>query len=574
MSISKDFDAIVIGSGITGGWAAKELTQRGLKVAMIERGRMVEHGTDYATETLAPWEFDYRAQRDPAATHEGLAGYGMSNANLNGASSLYPLTEAPGFFVAPEDHPYQTPQDAPFNWTRAYVMGGRSLVWGRKCFRMSDLDFTANKLDGHGTDWPIRYADLAPWYDHVESFIGVSGSTEGIAHLPDGQFQPPMALNHVEQKFKEWMEAHYPGRKFIPSRLANMTEAKPDEGRSNCQYRNLCARGCSFGAYFSTQSSTLPAAQATGLLTVLTDSRVVSIEHDPATRRASGVRVRNTATGATTTVTGRTIFLCASSFNSTALLLQSTSEAFPTGLGNTSDVLGRYIMDHASGVQVVAHVPGYQDRNYTGFRPTNHFIPRFRNVGGDTSPAFLRGYGIQLDAARANWEAGAFGAGIGDDLKRKARQRGDWRLRFNLFAETLPDAENRLTLDPAARDKDGIAQIRVALRFGANERKLLDDAIAQSVEMAEGFGATVVSRPGEGYAIKGAIHEMGGVRMGRDPATSMLNGFNQMHAVENVFVTDGSAMASSAWQNPSLTYMAMTARAAAYAVDEIKQGKI
>lgn len=573
MNGSTDFDAIVIGSGITGGWAAKELTQRGLKVAMIERGRMVEHGTDYATETLAPWEFDYRAQRDPAATRSGLGSYGMKNANLNGASSLYPLTDAPGFFVAPEDHPYQTPQDAPFNWTRAYVMGGRSLVWGRKCFRMSDLDFTANKLDGHGTDWPIRYADLAPWYDHVENFIGVSGSVEGIAHLPDGQFQPPMALNHVEQKFKQWMEARYPGRKFIPSRLANMTEAKPEEGRSNCQYRNLCARGCSFGAYFSTQSSTLPAAQATGRLTVLTDSRVVAIDYDPTSRRASGVRVRNSVTGATMTVTGRTIFLCASSFNSTALLLQSTSAAFPDGLGNSHDVLGRYIMDHASGVHVVAHLAGYKDRNYTGFRPTNHFIPRFRNVGEDQSP-FLRGYGIQLDAARANWEAGAFGAGIGDALKHKARQRGDWRLRFNLFAETLPQADNRVTLDTGTLDKDGLAQIRVALRFGANERKLLDDAIAQSIEMAEGFGATVVSRPDADYVIKGSIHEMGGVRMGRNPQTSMLNGFNQMHTVDNLFVTDGAAMASSAWQNPSLTYMAMTARAAAYAVAAMKHGTI
>lgn len=573
MTMPMDFDAIVVGSGITGGWAAKELTERGLKVAMIERGRMVEHGADYATETLAPWEFDYRAQPDPARSHPGLAGFGMSNANLNGASSLYPLTDAPGFFVPPGEHPYQTPEDAPFNWVRAYVMGGRSLVWGRKCFRWSDLDFAANKADGHGADWPIRYADLAPWYDHVEKFIGVSGSVEGIDHLPDGHFQPPMPLNHVEAKFKEWMEARYPGRRFIPSRLANMTEAKPDEGRSNCQFRNLCARGCSYGAYFSTQSSTLPAAQATGRLTVLTDSRVVAIDHDPATGRATGVRLHNTATGAASTVRARIVFLCASAFNSTALLMRSTSAAFPTGLGNTHDVLGRYIMDHASGVQVVAQVPGFLDRNYTGFRPTNHFIPRFRNVDGDSAP-FLRGYGIQLDAARANWEAGAFGAGIGADLKARARERGAWRLRFNLFAETLPDAANRLTLDPARPDVDGEPQIRVELRFGTNERALLDDAIAQSVAMAEGFGARVVSRPAEGYAIKGAIHEMGGVRMGRDPATSMLDGFNRMHAVPNLFVTDGAAMASSGWQNPSLTYMALTARAAAHAVELMQQGTI
>lgn len=572
MSGTQDFDAIVVGSGVTGGWAAKELTEQGLKVLMLERGREVVHGQDYNAEWLSPWEFPWRGVPQPGETKAGMEGVRLSTAAFVGGS-LRSATEDPGFFVDPLDDPYDTPQDAPFNWIRSYQTGGKSLTWGRKAFRWSDLDFAANAADQSAIDWPIRYADLSSWYDKVEDFIGVAGTMEGIPHLPDGKFMPPIPLNHVEQAFKEKIESVFPDRKFIPARLANLTKDKLEQGRSRCQSRNICARGCSFGAYFSTQSSTLPAAQATGLLTVVNDARAVSIDHDAVTGRATGVKVLNTRTGARTSYTGRMIFLCAGAFNSTGLLLASKSEAFPAGLGNNHDVVGRYLMDHASTDQITADVPGYLDRNYTGFRPTNHFMPRFRNVGDDQH-SFLRGYGLQIDAARGNWENGAFGSGVGAELKSAMNRRGGWRLRIRAFAETLPYADNRLTLSQTEVDADGLPRFRIALSFRENERALLKDANAESLKMLDVFGARVTSQPPEDFSMFGSIHEMGGARMGKDPTSSVVDETNRMHAAPNVFITDGACMTSSGWQNPSLTYMALTARAAANAVTMAQQGAI
>jgi choline dehydrogenase-like flavoprotein len=568
-----DFDAIIIGSGITGGWAAKELTGRGLKVAMIERGRPVIHGEDYGAETLAPWDYEWRGLGDPGIDPAGMSRIPLGIAGLTGVSERVQTPGVAPFLVDPRDFPYQTEGDQPFHWTRGYQLGGKSLAWGRKSFRWSDLDFGANARDGHGVDWPIRYADVAPWYDMVERFIGVAGSSEGLPQLPDGEFLPAIPLNAVEQAFKEKIEEQFPGRKLIPSRVANLTQDRPEQGRTRCQSRNICARGCSFGAYFSSLSGTLPVAEATGRLTTLTNSRAVRIDHDPATGRATGVRVLDTLTRATRTLTARTIFVCAGSFNSVGLLMNSTSEAHPRGIGNGHDMLGRYLMDHAGGVQVQAMVPGYLDRNYEGFRPTNNIIPRFKNLDG-ADRELLRGYCIAFDAARLGWEAAAFGPGVGAAYKRRARERGPWRLRFNVFAEVLPDAQNRLTLDPVLRDEDGQPQFRIKLDFGANERALVADAIEESVRMAEAFGAIVTQRPGLNPRLSGTIHEMGGARMGHDPRTSVLNGFNQVHDMLNVFVTDGACMASSAWQNPSLTYMALTARATAHAVDRLQSGTL
>ncbi len=556
------FDAIVVGSGITGGWAAKELTEKGLKVLMIERGRMIEHGSGYTTETLAPWQLPFRGKGD-AQLYE--RDYAIQRKNR----AFDEWTQA--HFVNDREHPYQTTADEPFQWRRGYHLGGRSLMWGRQTYRWSDLDFEANKRDGHGVDWPIRYADIARWYDYVEEFIGVSGSKEGLAQLPDGQFQPPMALNAVELALKAKIESQYHDRSLIIGRCANLTQAKP--GRAPCQYRSICARGCSYGAYFSTQSSTLPAARATGNLTLLTDSLVERVNYDPQTRRATGVRVLDVKSRTYSQYAARVVFMCASTIDSVAILQRSASEEFPNGLANSSGALGRYLMDHANALSAVAVIPGFTDRTYFGNRPTGIVIPRFRNVqhrDGD----LLRGYSYQGGAYRAGWPRGTRQAGIGKDLKSDLRKPGAWEFILTTFAECLPRAENRVTLDEQARDPHGLPQTRIEFRHGDNERKLLADAQVEAKAMLSLLGAHVVaesSTPGLGGT---SIHEMGGARMGLDPRSSVLNRHNQAHDIPNLFVTDGACMASSACQNPSLTYMALTARAADYAVTQIKAGQV
>jgi choline dehydrogenase-like flavoprotein len=558
------FDAIVVGSGITGGWAAKELTERGLKVLMLERGGPVEHSTDYDTEWKSPWEMPFR---------------GVGDAERYARD--YPIWRRKFFldewsekhFAKDAEHPYATDEQQPFLWYRSYQLGGRSLVWGRQCYRMGDLDFEANARDGHGTDWPIRYADLAPWYDHVERFVGVSGARDGLEQLPDGCYQPPMGLNAVEKHVKATLESAWPDRKLIVGRSANLTAPLEGQARAPCQYRNVCARGCSYGGYFSTQSSTLPAARATGNLTVLTDALVESLDYDAAGRRVTGVRVLHPKEGRAATYSARIVFLCASTLNSVGILLRSRAEAHPEGLANSSGTLGRYLMDHASTLAVSATFDRFADRYYFGNRPNGIVIPRFRNVGGSQAE-FLRGYQFQGLAVRRGWLRGAARAGLGREFKAELRSPGEWSMALVTFAEHLPNADNRVTLHPTAKGRDGLPQLDIRVRYGENERRALADAAAEARALMERAGGRVVASFSDPDPPGSAIHEMGGARMGRDPRSSVLNAHNQAHDVPNLFVTDGAAMASSACQNPSLTYMALTARACAYAVEELRAGRV
>lgn len=558
-----DFDAIVVGSGITGGLAAKQLTEAGLKVLMLERGRPIEHGADYTTEMKTPWEMPFRGEGDAALYARD---YPVQQLNRH-------FTEfTQNHFVNDAQNPYEVGEGA-FTWFRSYQMGGRSLTWGRQCYRWSDYDFGANKRDGHGTDWPIRYADLAPWYDKVEEFVGVSGAKEGLAQLPDGHFQPPMALNIVEQTVREKILKQWPDRCLTVGRTANLTEAKPELGRGPCQYRNICMRGCSFGAYFSTQSSTLPAATATGRLTVITNAQVEKVDYDPATKRVTGVRWIDTQTKARKSATARMVFLNAGAFNSVHLLLNSGSEAMPEGLANGSGVLGTHIMDHANTLSAAAIMPGFEQHTTFGNRPTGIVIPRFRNLEKLDGDGFTRGYSFQGGALQSTWTAGEREAGIGADYKNHLREPGAWRMVLVVFAESVPRVTNRLALSKKL-DPLGVPQLEISFNHGKEEMAALADAKKEAATMLSAAGGHVIfgfDRPGPGGT---AIHEMGGARMGHDPASSVLNKWSQAHQIDNLFVTDGAQMSSSACQNPSLTYMALTARAADYAVTQMKAGAI
>ena len=557
------FDAIVVGSGITGGWAAKELTQAGLKVLMIERGREIVHG-EYPTEMKTPWEMPFRGAGD-AALFAREYQVQAQNRQFN------EFTQAN--FVNDAENPYSTAPGTAFSWLRSYQLGGRSLTWGRQSYRWSDYDFGANKRDGHGTDWPIRYADIAPWYDKVEEFIGVSGAMEGLPQLPDGKFQPPMALNAVERHVKQVVADKF-GRCMTVGRVANMTEAKPDEGRAACQNRSICARGCSYGAYFSTQSSTLPAATATGNLTVVTDAIVEHVDYDPATKRVTGVRYVNTKDGTRGAATARMVFLNAGAFNSVHLLLNSRSEAMPKGLGNSSGVLGTQIMDHASTLSTIALFPEFGGRTSFGNRPTGVVIARYRNMDAMDGAGHTRGFSYQGGALQSNWGAGKREAGVGADFKNKLRSPGMWRMVLVAFADSVPRDTNRLTLDGVKTDRFGIPQLHIDFAHGKEEQAALAQAKADAAEMMTAAGGKVImgsDQPGTGGM---AIHEMGGARMGYDPKNSVLNKWSQSHDVANLFVTDGAQMASSACQNPSLTYMALTARACDAAVEMLREGAI
>jgi choline dehydrogenase-like flavoprotein len=559
------FDAIVVGSGITGGWAAKELTEAGLKVLMIERGRPIRHQQDYETETRAPWDLPFRGAGDVALYERE---YPVQALNRH-------FTEfTQNHFVNDAQNPYTAADGTNFTWFRSYQLGGRSLTWGRQSYRWSDYDFGANKRDGHGTDWPIRYADVAPWYDKVEEFIGVSGAAEGLPQLPDGKFQAPMALNVVERHAREAILAKWPGRCLTIGRTANLTEAKPDEGRTACQNRSICARGCSYGAYFSTQSSTLPAAMKTGRLTVLTDAVVEGLDYNPATRRVTGVRYIETATKQRGKATARLVFLNAGAFNSVHLLLNSASVAMPHGLANSSGVLGTHIMDHANTLSAMALMPGFEGHTTFGNRPTGVIIPRYRNMDTMDGTGHTRGYSFQGGALQSTWTAGKREAGIGAAYKDTLRHPGMWKMVLVAFADCVPRATNRLTLDPVGKDSNGLPQLRIEFAFGAEENAALAQAKADSAEMLTAAGGHVImglDRPGAGGT---AIHEMGGARMGHDPKTSVLNKWSQAHDVPNLFVSDGAQMSSSACQNPSLTYMALTARACDAAVRQLREGVI
>ena len=552
------YDAIVVGSGITGGWAAKELCERGLETLVLERGRKLEHIKDYPTTATPPWEFDQRGQISPQTRRE----YPVQ-------SNVYCFNEATKhFWVKDIDHPYTTPEGQDFHWMRGYHVGGKSLMWGRQCSRWADLDFEANARDGHGTDWPIRYADIEPWYDYVERFIGVSGRREGYAQLPDGQYQPPMPMNCVEEEVKRRIEAHWPGKRHMTiGRVANMTESKP--GRSACQYRNLCYRGCPYGAYFSSQSSTLPAAAATGKLTLRPDSVVVSLIYDGKENRVTGVRVLDAETGLSREYFARVVFLCAAALNSTAILLNSTEDGTPEGLGNSSGVLGRYLTDQHYRIGATGRMEGFNDKYYSGGRPTGIIVPRFRNLAPtDQRDDYLRGFNYQGWAVRAGWSRGIDDRGHGGEWKDALHRPGPWTMTLLGFGETLPRRRNRVRLNHDKLDVHGLPTLYIDTQFSDNEDAMRRDMQASAVEILEAAGAKDI-QPFESkkdYVMGDCIHEMGTARMGSDPKESVVNRWNQTHDIPNLFITDGSSMASVSCKNPSVTFMALTARAVDHAV--------
>ena len=558
-----EFDAIVVGTGMSGGMAIKELTERGLRTLALERGRDVRHGVDYTTEHQPPWAFEGRG-RVPEAT---LArDYPVQR-------RTHIFSEATRHFFAKDtDNPIV--EETPYSWIQTNVVGGRSLLWARQSYRWSPMDFTANRDDGHGVDWPIRYEDLAPWYAHVERFIGISGSVEGLPQLPDSEFLPPMAMNAVERTARDRIEATWPERRVIIGRAAVLTQ--PHNGRAACHYCGPCERGCSTASYYSTNGVALPAAQATGHLTLKPDSLVESVLYDSKAGRASGVRVIDTASGAVTEYRARVVFLCASALGTARIMLNSKSEAFPTGIANSSGALGHYLMDHHCRVGANANMPGFEDRYYQGRRPNGIYIPRFRNLeAGQRTAGFLRGYGIQGSAQRSDWNRGAYQPGIGEAFKASLRDPGGWNMGLQAFGETLPRYENHCRLDDEVTDAWGIPALRVHHLRDDNDRAMRDDMERTTVELLEAAGMEDI-RPwrNDDDPPGGNNHEMGTARMGRDPETSVLNGYNQCHDVPNLFVTDAACMTSSACQNPSLTFLALTARASAWAVEQLKQGVI
>ena len=553
---NQKFDAIVVGSGISGGWAAKELTERGLKVLMLERGKNVEHIKDYTNATKHPWEVPHRG-RD---TQEMIKNHPV-------LSRDYVLNELNFDWWAREDEcPYV--EEKPFNWFRGYQVGGRSLLWGRQSYRWSEMDFEANAKDGVAIDWPIRYKDVSPYYDRVERFIGVNGSKEGLPQLPDGEFLPAMEMNCVEKDVAERIKSHYKdGRRMIMGRSANLT--KPLEGRAPCQYRNKCSLGCPFGAYFSTQSSTLPAAMKTGNLTLRPFSIVTEVKYDKDKKRATGVEVLDAETNQTYEYDANIIFLCASSFNSTWILMHSAKDIWPDGLGSSSGALGHNVMDHHFRAGASGSVEGYDDKYYYGRRPNGIYIPRFQNLNSDKRD-YLRGFGYQGGASRNGWAEKVAELGAGVELKELLSEPGPWTIGINGFGEILPNHENRIYLSKEKQDKWGLPALVMDCKLRENEEKMRQDMQQEAAEMLEVAGIKDVHTWDAGYTFGQGIHEMGTARMGRDPKTSVLNGNNQVWDAKNVFVTDGSCMTSAACQNPSLTYMALTARAAEFAVNELK----
>jgi choline dehydrogenase-like flavoprotein len=555
----EEFDAIVVGSGISGGWAAKELTEKGLRVLLLERGKNIEHIKDYSNARNAPWEYPHRGGRTAAMEND----YPVLKRD-------YPLNEMNlDWWASDKDSPYTEVKR--FDWFRGYHVGGRSLMWGRQSYRLSDFDFEANARDGVGVDWPIRYADLAPWYDYVERHAGISGSHEALPQLPDGEFQPAMPLNCGEELVAGRLKSHFGGRRrLIPGRVANLTRALP--GRAPCQYRNACWLGCPYGGYFSTQSSTLPAAVATGRLTLRTFAIVTEVLYDRDRRRASGVRALDAVTEKSTEYKAPLIFLCASTLNSTWLLQRSATDLWPGGLGSSSGELGHNLMDHhfRTGAEATLAETSLEDKYYIGRRPNGFYIPRYRNLFGDKRE-YLRGFGYQGGASRSGWHRAVGELGVGAAFKDAMAEPGGWRIGASAFGEMLPIHDNRCSIDEGTMDKWGLPVLKIDCATGENERLMRVDMMNDMAEILEAAGARDVQTYDGGYFPGAGIHEMGTARMGRDRRTSVLNSWNQVWDAPNVFVTDGSSMTSAACQNPSLTYMALTARAADYAVSELKR---
>jgi choline dehydrogenase-like flavoprotein len=554
------YDAIVIGSGISGGWAAKELSEKGLSTLLLERGRNVEHIKDYPTAPLNPWDFEHRLQ-NPGQDKED-----------NPIQSLAYDESNKHFFVNDKEHPYI--QASPFHWIRGYQVGGRSLTWGRQCYRWSDLDFEANAKEGIGVDWPIRYRDIEAWYAYVERFVGISGQAEGLAHLPDSEFLPPMDMNCLEKQFKQSVTKTFPDRCVTIGRTANLSKGLT--ARGPCQYRNLCSRGCPFGGYFSSNSATLPAALATGNLTLRPFSIVSEILYDADRKKATGVRVIDTNTHQSVEYFAEIIFLNASTIATATLLLNSRSAGFPEGLGNSSGQVGHNLMDHHFRVGATAEYHGFEDEYYVGRRPNGIYIPRFRNTGlGNVRKDYVRGFGYQGAGARESWpERGSAIPGFGQDFKSRLIKPGPWTFWLSAWGETLPNYDNRVEQDKDKKDGWGLPLAKIHFQFRENELAMRKDMQESAAEMLDSAGYKGIQ--GFDYHTVGGdcVHEMGTARMGLDPKTSVLNKWNQLHDVKNVFVTDGSCMASSACQNPSLTYMALTARACDHAVEEYKKGNL
>ncbi|WP_299154892.1 GMC family oxidoreductase [uncultured Christiangramia sp.] len=554
------YDAIVVGTGISGGWAAKELTEKGFKTLVLERGRMVKHVKDYPTMNDDPWDYKFKGQ---VPLEE-------KKRQLKQARTGYTVAEpSKHWFVDDIKHPYN--ETKRFDWMRGYHVGGRSIMWGRHSYRLSDLDFEANKKDGVGVDWPIRYKDISPWYDYVESYIGVCGEKLGLSQLPDGQFLPPMELNCVEDHLRQSISENFDGRVMTSGRVAHITGDKKFEGRSKCQFRNRCIRGCPYGGYFSSNSSTLPAAEKTGNMTLRPNSIVSEVLYDADTKLATGVKVVDTESGEAMEFKANVVFLCASAVASASILMQSKSDRFPDGMGNDSGELGHNVMDHHFQAGASGNYDGFQDMYYKGRKPNGIYLPRFRNLNAKSEVDFLRGYGYQGGASRTNWTDSVAEAGYGEDLKKAVTEPGGWNMGLMGFGETLPYHENKMSLDYNKLDEWGLPTVTFDAEFKENELKMRKDMVDQAVQMLEKAGFKDVS----GYDDIGApglgIHEMGMARMGRDPKTSVLNGNNQVHEAKNVYVTDGAFMTSAGCQNPSLTYMAMTARAADHASKNFKK---
>lgn len=553
------YDAIVVGSGISGGWAAKELTEKGLKTLVLERGRNVEHIKDYTDTTKNPWELIHHGSND-----------NTDKENSPIQSKCYAYNEVSGkFFVNDKENPYN--QVKPFDWIRGYHVGGRSIMWGRQCYRWSDIDFEANAKDGFGTDWPIRYKDIEPWYTYVEPFVGISGSIENLPQLPDGKFLPPMEMNCIEKHVAERIKKSFAdGRTMIIGRTANHTAKVGDRGP--CQFRNKCHEGCPFSGYFSSNSATLPAAMKTGNLTLRPFSIVQEVIYDKETGKAKGVRIIDAETMKTEEYYAKIIFINASTLGTAHILLNSISDAFPNGLGNSSGQVGHNLMDHHYGVGAYGDSDDFTDQYLYGRRANGIYIPRFRNISEATKmKEYVRGFGYQGGGSRGRIN---IDEGIGADYKESLTEPGKWTFGIGSWGEHLPYFENKVTLNKDKKDKWGLPTLDIDCEFKENEKAMRKDMMNSAAEMLEKAGlkniGTYDASPAPGFC----IHEMGTARMGKDPKTSVLNGFNQMHEVKNVFITDGACMASSACQNPSVTYMALTARAADYAVNELKKGNI
>jgi choline dehydrogenase-like flavoprotein len=558
------YDAIVIGSGISGGWAAKELCDHGLKTLLLERGRDVKHVKDYPTTTMNPWEFKHRGQLTSELAKENPI-----------AHSCYAFDEATQhFFMKDKEHPYI--QEKPFDWIRGYQVGGKSLIWARQTQRWSKFDFEGPGRDGYAVDWPIRYEDLAPWYSYVERFVGISGNKDGLETLPDCESLPAWEMTCGEKLIQERIHSNYKDRKVVQGRCAHLTKPNPihlEQGRGQCQARNICYRGCPYGAYFSSNSSTIPWAEKTGNLTLRPFSVVHSIIYDDKSGKASGVRVIDTNTKKATEYFARIIFVNAACLNSNLILLNSTSSRFPKGLGNDNGLLGKYVAFHDYRGNIKATLDGFEDQYEYGRRPTAPMMPNFRNVYKQEMD-FQRGYMTFYTVSRTGWQQGFGMDGIGEDLKNRMTEPGGWSVFMMMQGETIPVESNHVRLSTDRKDDWGIPLLITSVDYGENDNKVLKDFLDQGSEMLDKAGCKNISPFNDGRKPGNDIHEMGGVRMGKDPKTSLLNKWNQFHNVKNVFVTDGACMASTGVQNPSLTFMAITARAANHAVEEMKRGNL